>query len=644
MVTVEQIGKKYIARCTFAEKEIPKAAGFRWDPQGRCWWTEDSAIAVRLMDPVKAEAMMVEVREREAAKTASITQSRKADADIDVPRPEGLEYLPYQRAGIAYALQRRNTLFGDDMGLGKTIQAIGFINSDSELRKILIVCPASLRLNWQREIMKWLVPRLRIGFAVGTFCHPEVADITIINYDILWKHHKTLRQTEWDLVVCDEAHLMKNPKTKRTRAICGIDDYHARKEEIEPLEPLKSRRALFLTGTPLPNRVVEGWPLFHYLAPDEFKSFYSFNRRYCEEGRLGELQEKLRATIMVRRLKGDVMKELPAKRRQIIEFSDPNNDAVLAEREAWEAHEDEIENLRAAAELAKASEDEDEYKRAVNALTSAVRVAFTEISKLRHETALSKIPFVLDHLRSYFDEGRKVIVFAHHHDVIEAITGEFGDQAVSVYGPTPMPDRQAAVDRFQNDPACLVIVGGFGPMGVGWTLTAGSVVVFAELDWVPGNMTQAEDRAHRIGQTDMVLAQHLVLEGSLDARMAAVLVEKQEIQAAALDNFASQQAVAPAKEKAATEGATRAKITAEAEKMTLGRIAAIHEALQILAGMCDGARNLDGAGFSKIDAGIGHSLAQCSRLSARQAALGAQLVRKYRRQLPGSLTEAALEA
>jgi hypothetical protein len=122
------------------------------------------------------------------------------------------------------------------------------------------------------------------------------------------------------------------------------------------------------------------------------------------------------------------------------------------------------------------------------------------------------------------------------------------------------------------------------------------------------------------------------------------LVEKQEIQAAALDNFASQQAVAPAKEKAATEGATRAKITAEAEKMTLGRIAAIHEALQILAGMCDGARNLDGAGFLKIDAGIGHSLAQCSRLSARQAALGAQLVRKYRRQLPGSLTEAALEA
>ncbi len=257
---------------------------------------------------------------------------------------------------------------------------------------------------------------------------------------------------------------------------------------------------------------------------------------------------------------------------------------------------------------------------------------------------MAKIPYVIQHVTDSIEDGGKVIVFAHHHDVIDALSAEFGSRAVTVYGSTAMTARQAAVDRFQKDPECQVFIGGIQAAGVGLTLTASAHVIFAELDWVPGNVTQAEDRAHRIGQKNMVLIQHLVLEGSLDARMARILVDKQEIIDQALDREKSEEPpVVPVepRERAATESASRRQIEIEAEKMTPARIAAVHLGLQMLAGRCDGARELDGVGFSRIDVHIGHSLADAYELTARQAALGAKLVNKYRRQLPPELVATA---
>ena len=608
------------------------------------------------MDPDGVAKVLAAAAEMQQARDANIEASRAADADVELPCPAGLAYLPFQRAGIAAALRRPRVLFGDDPGLGKTIQAIGMINADASIKRVLVVCPATLRQNWYNELRKWLVRDLKIVIASSTFCRPDAFDITIIHYDILTKHQNTLRSVAWDLIVCDEAHLLKNPKAKRTRAICGIDDYTSRKEGCPVLEPINARRAAFLTGTPIPNRPLEAWPLVHYLAPDEFRSFYGFAQRYCAAGdggygfdasgssNLPELQDKLRATIMIRRLKADVLKELPAKRRQIIEF--PANGAagaVESERAAFEAHEDRLATLRVACELAKASDNPDDYAEAVSRLKEAAQAAFTEISKLRHDTAVAKIPYVIDYLRTIVESGSKCVFFAHHHDVIEAIAGEFGQQAVTLYGATPMQDRQAAVDRFQTDPECLVFIGGIQAAGVGITLTSASQVVFGELDWVPGNMTQCEDRCHRIGARDMVLVQHLVLEGSLDARMASILVQKQEVQVAALDTIAipePQGPLVPSKDRAATESTRRADIDALAARMTPERIAAIHEGLRILAAMDeDYARELNGAGYSKMDVAIGHSLAGAAALTGRQAVLGAKLVNRYRRQLPETLIE-----
>lgn len=403
-----------------------------------------------------------------------------------------------------------------------------------------------------------------------------------------------------------------------------------------------------MTGTPIPNRPIEGFPLFHYLAPDEFRSFFGYAKRYADaqnngygwdfsgSSNLGELQEKLRASIMVRRLKKDVLTELPAKRRAVIEISaNGASKIVAAEQRAWQAHQDQIEALRIAVELAKASEDPAVYADAVDNLKEAAQAAFTEMSKLRHDTAVAKIPYVIEHLRNAIEDGSKVVAFAHHLDVIKALGDEFGSAAVSLYGGVSMTDRQAAVDRFQSDPSCHVFIGGIIAAGVGSTLTAASHVVFAELDWVPGNVSQAEDRCHRIGQRNCVLIEHLVLEGSIDARMVHTLVAKQTVLDEALDKEPAAEVIVPVaeEERGATESSTRKQIADAASTLTESEISEIHDKLRRIAGMCDGAQSLDGYGFNKMDAGIGHSLANCERLTSRQAALGAKLARKYRRQL-----------
>lgn len=156
---------------------------------------------------------------------------------------------------------------------------------------------------------------------------------------------------------------------------------------------------------------------------------------------------------------------------------------------------------------------------------------------MRHETALAKAPAVVSHLKDAMEGNRdKLIVFVHHKDVIDAMADAMQEVGVvQVTGDTPMAARQDAVDAFQNDPEVRLFIGNIQAAGVGLTLTASSHVVFAELDWVPGNMTQAEDRAHRIGQKNAVLVQHLVLDGSLDARLARTLIEKQAVLDQALD-------------------------------------------------------------------------------------------------------------
>lgn len=623
----------------------PKAAGFRWDPTNKVWWTNDIAKAILLADyasgAVKDELAEF-IKERERAFEASSA----TDADIDLPIPEGLEYLPFQKAGIAYGIQQPNILLADEMGLGKTIQAIGIINADPTIERALIIVPATLRTNWKRELEKWLVRPTTIGIASGKDW-PDT-DIVIINYDILKNHLDAMRAQEWDILICDEAHALKNPKAQRTQYVLG--KWH--KDPAKRIPAIPTRRKVFITGTPILNRPIELYPLIKALDPITWGNWRNYVTRYCDghqtrwgwdvsgASNLDELQEKLRSTIMVRRLKADVLADLPPKRRQIMAL--PQNGAAPAVASEWEImrrNEDMLEELRAAVELAKASEDEADYKAAVENLRDGARRAFEDISKARHETALAKLPAVKAHLHELLETGEKVVVFAHHLDVLHALAEEFGDAAVMLVGATSQDDRQLAVDRFQSDPQVKLFIGSLKAAGVGITLTSSSTVVFAELDWTPAMMTQAEDRCHRIGQANSVLVQHLVLDGSIDAAMAQTLVEKQEIIDKALDDDIPEKEipVLPVKEPT-TAKVSRKQVATEAEELTSEQIDAVHEGLKILAALDpDRAAQRNHMGFNAFDGKIGHELANVSKLTPRQAALGRRLVKKYHRQLGDEL-------
>ena len=544
----------YVLQTSYADRSIAKRAGLRWHAGEKCrqktclacehelepvWWTADVLVALELAKYAEGTlraaiakrsgpvAIVREEEDRKAARAAraklfvqarTLLASRAHDADIDVPSPAGREYLPYQRAAVAFGLPRPNVLFADEMGLGKTIEALGVINADPEARRVLIVCPASLKLNWARECEHWLVDRGPIGIAGKTF--PAGAQVVIVNYELLGKWEAEL-EGPWDVLVADECHYVKNKDAKRSKALFA----------------LRARRKLFLTGTPVLNRPVELWTIVNYLEPDEFDKFWDFAALYCDpkKNRFGwefngatnleDLHDRLRSTIMVRRTKAEVLPDLPPKRRQVIELASDHIASLIAvETGAWQEHQRRLNELRA---ISRADTEQTEAE--LTALRQGVNTAFGELAKLRQATALAKVPLVVEHVKSILDEAGKLVVFAHHRAVIKELAEAFGDAAVTLKGDDDVAKRQAAVDRFQDDPTCRIFIGSITAAGFGLTLTASAHVLFAELDWVPARLTQAEDRTHRIGQKDSVLVQHLVLQDSLDARMVGTLLKKQRV-------------------------------------------------------------------------------------------------------------------
>lgn len=515
-------------------------AGFHWDSKSKTHWSGREDVAKRFEKFADEKA-----KEKLTFRQLNIDASQALDANIDIPIPDRinpvtgkkLEYLPFQRGGVAYAAERENTLIADEMGLGKTIQAIGLINYDPRIKKILVIPPASLRINWSRELMRWAVRSLSGGMAEGGKV-PDT-DIVICNYDIVKNCRRELLKIHWDLKICDESHYLKNPDTVRTRAVLGTEF-----EGRLTTSPILSDRTLFLTGTPILNRPIELWPTVRYADPEGIgSSQWTFMSKYCKvweapwgwdatgAGNLGELQDRLRAKIMIRRLKKDVLKDLPPKRRQILVIPAPKIKAVEEEKKFYESNAQIIEDAMNDAAITQAEGDEESYKFAAMRLKGIKRVAFEQMSRLRHDTAVAKIPFVIEYVENALEQEDKLVLFCHHTDVAKALYEQFKKVSEMMYMATSVPERQRMVDRFQDqsDKRCKLIIGTIGTMGVGWTLTSSSFVVFAELDWRPGIVTQAEDRLHRIGQLECVNVIHLIFDESLDARQVKRLIEKQEM-------------------------------------------------------------------------------------------------------------------
>lgn len=582
----------------------------------------------------------------------SLAQSQAADADVDFPKPEGLEYLGYQKAGIQYCIEHDNVLIGDEMGLGKTIQALGVVNALEHIKRVLVISPASLRLNWKKEAEKWLIRDFNIGVVIQAD-YPIDADFLIINYDVIKKHYNKLMQQEWDLIILDEVHYLKNSQAQRTQHVFGCRANA--KKKIKAVAKLPTKRWLALTGTPILNRPIELWTLIHAFDPNGLgKNIMGFGKRYCNgyqsaygwdftgASHLDELQLRLREKFMIRRLKEDVLTELPPKVRQIVELP-PTDDILELMSEQWsryERHEELIDQLEADIALADAADDKEEYKRKVAALKNVTKAAFEDIAYLRHQLGLAKVPELIQHLKDCLESG-PIVCFVHHKDVAKAIV-EAIPTSVLLTGDTKLEDRQKAVDDFQEGKDGInLFVGTIKAAGVGWTLTRASHVVIGELPFVPADVSQAEDRCHRIGQKGSVFVQHVVMQGSLDAKMAQTIISKQEVIDRALDDGQAAKLL----ESPATPSRNReielVMPEEPKEKLTEEQIEAVHLGLQQLAAMCDGARYEDGCGFNKFDTNMGKGLAACVALSQKQGLLGQKLVRKYHRQLPPELLVSA---
>jgi SWI/SNF-related matrix-associated actin-dependent regulator 1 of chromatin subfamily A len=565
MKTLTHDGKEFIWRGDFETRNLPKNAGFRWD--GARWHTPDADAARKLLGYAD-KASLEELIKQERQKLKAMESSHCASSDYGAPAPEGLSYLPYQSAFFEYAegalsRDQRGVLLADEMGLGKTIQALGIINDHPDrFKKILIVCPATLKLNWKREAEKWLTHKHNIKI-LGTKKPKKEEDqttlptgdrwIAIINYDILLKLRPTLVESSYDIIICDESQNLKNYKAKRTQALLG-GLLETGEDTKTRLTSLKSGFWLFLTGTPILNRPKELWTSVKKLDPDGLgASWKKFHMRYCGpkhngfgwdfngSSNLEELQEKLRGSIMVRRLKADVLKDLPAKRRRIIPL-EVQSTATLQKLQSEKTLEETAERLRQdilklQQEAELLGQDVPPEKLETLSLLKKNRGETIDImTKNRQEIGEIKstecLPLLVSHA-----EDHPILIFCHHHDTIDkVVTGlENAKLRVSkIDGRDSMEKRQATVDAFQAGEFDALVLQ-IQAAGVGLTLTHSSHVIFLEMDWTPGRMAQAEDRAHRVGQGDSVLVDYLVYDDSIDAHLALTLQEKEVVIAKAID-------------------------------------------------------------------------------------------------------------
>jgi len=421
----------------------------------------------------------------------------------------------------------RGVLLADEQGTGKTPCTIVTANTLG-YQRILVVCPAALRQNWDIEIRRWQtlnhpVYHLRAencGVYSPTFLRDLSCGWVIINYDILYKY-PGIKDAAWDLVVCDEAIALKSHRARRTTAVLG--GVYNRKR----IQPLIANKYLFLSGTPIPNRIEEITTLVEALDPDNWSFKQLFKEHYDERGRqvdenrrvtgtprnLHILQNKLRQSVMVRSLKDEVL-DLPPKTYE---------DRLIELPSLTMEIEFETKHLARKILLGKLR------KRGLSkAARQDLRLKLNEIQELMiHMSGACsfKIEAILQDLLQCKE---KVVLFAYHHGVIQEYAERLrqaGRKVVVLTGDNTKQTQQI-VQRFQSDPEVQFFIGNMKVAGQGITLTAASLAVFAELDWSPGVMEQCEDRLHRIGQNKPVKVMRYLLEYSLDAVVAGALARK----------------------------------------------------------------------------------------------------------------------
>lgn len=446
-----------------------------------------------------------------------LEMSRALESKRKAKTPAGLDLYPFQRAGVEYALQRNHSLIGDSPGLGKTPMAVVTAN-EIEAARVLVVCPANIRLQWAKQINAWstmegryiVYPILKSADGV----HPNAA-WTVISYDLLRSPtvHACLKAMRFDLLILDEAHYLKTSSAARTKAIFGDGGIFS-----------SCGRILALTGTPLPNRPRECYTLSKALcwASIDYMTEKAFQARYNpvelrtgtgggkyqieKTGRLLELQNRLRANFMVRRLKRDVLDQLPEIQYEIVQV-------------------EETGEIRRALKEEKLLNIDPENLKGVDAKILG------HISTVRMMMGLAKAPLVADYVNMLMDGGEeKLVVFGWHVGVLDILEKELSKWGVvRVDGSTTPRRRQQAVEDFINKPEIGIFLGNLQSVGVGvdGLQKVCNRGIFAECSWTPADNDQGVGRLERIGAVGHgILIEFLVAEGSLDERVLGSSLRK----------------------------------------------------------------------------------------------------------------------
>ncbi|XP_058212267.1 uncharacterized protein LOC131324346 isoform X2 [Rhododendron vialii] len=543
-----------------AFRKISKAS---WNAKERLWMLPISSLSsaekvLTELSGFKVEVESLDPLARHAIIAASAVPDLRDRYDM-IPGNVESKLLPFQRDGVRFVLQHGGrVLLADEMGLGKTLQAIAVTTCIRDAWPVLVLTPSSLRLHWASMIQQWLnIPSSdilvvlsqcggsnRAGF---TIVHSNTKGsihldgmFNILSYDVVPKLQNILMASEFKVVIADESHFLKNGQAKRTSASLPILQ--------------KAQYAILLSGTPALSRPIELFKQLEALYPNVYKNVHEFGNRYCKGGIFGvyqgasnheELHNLMKATLMIRRLKRDVLSELPVKRRQQV-FLD------LAEKDMRQINAL-FRELEVVKNKIRASQSKEE----------AESLKFSEkhlINKIYTDSAQAKIPAVLDYLGTIIEAGCKFLIFAHHQPMIDSIYQFLQKKKVGcirIDGSTAAASRQALVTDFQEKDSIKAAVLSIKAGGVGITLTAASTVIFAELSWTPGDIIQAEDRAHRIGQVSSVNVYYLLANDTVDDIIWDVVQSKLENLGQMLDGHertlevsSSQPKSSPAKQRA----------------------------------------------------------------------------------------------
>lgn len=452
-------------------------------------------------------------------KAAIIKDNSVKDVVIDYTKYSHRPPLNHQKEAIQKLVENKKFILADDMGLGKTTSTI-IAALESGSKKVLIICPATLKINWKREIENYSDKTVFIAESKN---FSTEADFVIINYDIIKNFHDTKKKNdsqilaaEFDLVIVDEAHYIKNATAQRTKLINDIVK--------------KTDRLWLLTGTPMTSRPIDYFNLLSLVDSPVAKNWMAYVIRYCAgyqfkvgprkvwnvmgSSHLEELRDRTANTIL-RRLKEDVL-DLPDKiiTPIYLRLKSKDYEELMGEYYNWyEKNPEESKSLT---------------------------VQFTKLTKVRQVIANEKISQTIELAENIIEQGKKVIIFCNFTDSLNQIVSHFGKSAVKIDGSMSKPERQNSVDQFQDNEKIKVFVGNIKAAGVGITLTAAEAVIMNDLSFLPSDHSQAEDRAYRIGQKNNVLVYYPLFENTIEGVIYDILNAKKQVIATVMgDNMGS---------------------------------------------------------------------------------------------------------